>query len=97
MKSGVLISEATDLQPTSNDSKLPPLRRAALHVVHVVLRASLEQVDESLVVIRNAATVKRTKVTLEYIAFSDEDAVVRVMAKEAIGAINDFSRSFVGA
>ncbi|EIN10764.1 hypothetical protein PUNSTDRAFT_112574 [Punctularia strigosozonata HHB-11173 SS5] len=95
-KSGVAITEAMDLEPTSGLSKLPPLRRAAVHLCHVVLRASLVHGDDSLVTMLDLSTVRRLRITLTYTASTDEDAVVRMMANEALDAINQFQRSLLG-
>ncbi|KDQ64472.1 hypothetical protein JAAARDRAFT_116363 [Jaapia argillacea MUCL 33604] len=80
-ESGSSGPSSMDAQPTSTYSKFPPFRRAALHFFTLFLRASL---------------VQRAKVTLGYVAASDQDDVVRVMAREANEDLGDLERLIVG-
>jgi hypothetical protein len=89
-------SQATTVfQPMSTDSKLPPIRRAALHFLTLLLRASIAAVYDSGYHGRLflGSQVKRTKTTLTYIGSTDKDSVVRVMAREAIEEINQLTEA----
>ncbi|OCH90959.1 hypothetical protein OBBRIDRAFT_558927 [Obba rivulosa] len=88
-----------DAQPTSMNPKFPPMRRAALHFLSLLIRASTKRVyesdgEESIVI--PVRTVNRAKTTLGYIAVTDEDSVVRVMAREAVEELDQLKEAVVG-
>lgn len=87
-----------DIQPTATNSKLPPLRRAALHFLSLLTRAFTTHLLESSTVIYNIsdATTKRARTTVAYVAAVDEDNVVRVMAKETLQGLDRLSSALVG-
>ncbi|KAL1660635.1 hypothetical protein GGF50DRAFT_62802 [Schizophyllum commune] len=70
-----------DSQPTSPNSKFPPLRRAALHFLALLIRT---------------ATQHAYAITLGYIASTDQDNIVRVMAREAVEELGELERAVVG-
>jgi len=79
------------------DAKLPPLRRAALHFWTILLQQLTQAIYDDTVVERiPAALLKRAKITLGYIASSDEDGIVRVMAREASEAIDQLNKATLG-
>jgi len=84
-------------QPVSTDPKLPPLRRAALHFLAQLFRASTAGIYDSgyqghLLL---GSQAKRMKTTLAYIASTDKDNVMRVMAREAIAEIDQLTEAIV--
>jgi len=87
-----------DTHPTLANSKFPPLRRAALHFVTLLIRACLSRVYDmgptGLLIPDVYITSART--TLGYIASTDEDAVVRIMAREAKEGLGQLSNSLAG-
>ena len=89
--------EALDSKPTAVDPKLPPLRRAALHfwtsLLHQLTHATY---DGTMTERLPAALLRRAKVTLGYIASTDEDGIVRVMAREANEAIGQLNKATLG-
>ena len=125
-----------DSQPTSTNSKFPPLRRAALHFLALLIRtatqhayASTQRVydappqyayassthrafdssfsvhDSPLASLMSAISVqsmfnrdllKRARITLGYIASTDQDNIVRVMAREAVEELEELERTVVG-
>jgi len=92
-------SKATmDSQPTSTDSKLPPLRRAGLHFLALLLRASTTHVygrsHQGNPFSR--AQLSHAKTTLAYVASTDEDSIVRMMAREVIENIDQLNDALVG-
>ncbi|KAG8218849.1 hypothetical protein J3R82DRAFT_4528 [Butyriboletus roseoflavus] len=79
------------------DSKLPPLRRAALHFWTSLLHQLTHATYDGTVMERLPATLlRRAKVTLGYIASTDEDGIVRVMAREANEAIDQLNKATLG-
>ncbi|KAL1755246.1 hypothetical protein FB107DRAFT_213966 [Schizophyllum commune] len=70
-----------DSQPTSTNSKFPPLRRAALHFLALLIRT---------------ATQHAYAITLGYIASTDQDNIVRVMAREAVEEQEELERAVMG-
>ncbi|KAF9247101.1 hypothetical protein BU15DRAFT_69941 [Melanogaster broomeanus] len=89
--------EAIDSKPTAVNSKLPPLRRAALHFWTLLLQQLTRAVyDGATVEIPSAPFLRRANVTLGYIASTDEDGIVRVMAREANEAIDQLNRAMLG-
>jgi len=87
----------TAFQPVSTNSKLPPIRRAALHFLTLLFRASTAGVYDSGYHGRLflESQVKRTKTTLAYIASTDKDDVVRLMAREAIEEMNQLTEATI--
>jgi hypothetical protein len=85
-----------DSQPTSTNSKFPPLRRAALHFLSLHVRATTMQIYDSAVFEELAFPLKRASITLGYVAATDEDLVVRVMAQEALEGLGDLRRAIAG-
>lgn len=89
--------EVLDSKPTAIDPKLPPLRRAALHFWTTLLNQLTRATYDGTMVERlSAALIKRAKITLGYIASSDADGIVRVMAREAIEAIDQLNKATLG-
>ncbi|TFK43559.1 hypothetical protein BDQ12DRAFT_643120 [Crucibulum laeve] len=81
-------SPTMDSHPTSLNSKFPPLRRAALHFLTLLIRETTRDIYDSPSTLSREGIlpnnlIKRAKITLGYIAFTDADNVVRVMAREA--------------
>ncbi|KAF4619552.1 hypothetical protein D9613_005233 [Agrocybe pediades] len=88
-----------DSDPTSNNSRFPPLRRAALHFLSLLVRSSTKIVYEDMKSpqkLISQATYKRTRLTLGYISATDEDNVVRVMAKEAKENLEELQKAELG-
>lgn len=87
-----------DAQATATNSKLPPLRRAALHFLSLLTRAFTTHILESSTIIYNIsdATIKRARTTIAYVAAVDEDNVVRVMARETLEGLDRLSSALVG-
>lgn len=91
-------SVSMDSDPTSTNSKFPPLRRAALHFLTLLYRETISQIyDYSLgKSLFTHTSINRAKVTLSYIAATDGDAVVRVMAGEASTLLGQLQREIAG-
>jgi hypothetical protein len=87
-----------DSQSTLTDSKHPSLRRAALHFLALLIRASTAGVYDSGYQGQtfSASQAKRAKTTLAYVASTDKDNVVRVMAREAIEAMARLNEAIIG-
>ncbi|KAJ3561227.1 hypothetical protein NP233_g10321 [Leucocoprinus birnbaumii] len=92
-------AETMDNAPTSKNSKLPPLRRAALHflglLVKEVTRHTYES-DSSAAMMLPQATIQRARVILGYISATDVDNVARVMAREVREGLEDFQKAKLG-
>ncbi|KAI0326655.1 hypothetical protein GY45DRAFT_69015 [Cubamyces sp. BRFM 1775] len=88
-----------DSQPTSTNSKFPPLRRAALHFLTLLTNACTARVYETGHadgLLFPPGILKRAKTTLGYIAAMDADDVVRVMAREAVEGLDQLAEAIVG-
>ena len=90
-----------DDQPTAADSsKFPPFRRASLHFLGVLVRAYTRRAydlsSSSGVPPTYDFPVRRATTTLGYVAMTDADTVVRVMAREVGEAIHALQRALVG-
>ena len=87
-----------DTHPTLPNSKFPPLRRAALHFLTLLIQACISRVYDmgpAGMLIPNERT-SRARTTLGYVASTDEDAIVRVMAREAKEGLGQLSNALVG-
>ncbi|TFY56567.1 hypothetical protein EVJ58_g7560 [Rhodofomes roseus] len=95
--------DTMDAQPTSSNSKFPPLRRAALHFLTLLIQACTAQLYDldaggaPAFPTFPTRLVRRAKTTLGYVAATDEDAVVRVMAREALEEMDQLAQAMVGA
>ncbi|KAI0291027.1 hypothetical protein B0F90DRAFT_1781194 [Multifurca ochricompacta] len=70
-----------DSQPTVADPRFPPFRRASLHFLGVLVRAFPS---------------RRAMTTLGYVAATDSDSVVRIMAQEVGEAVRALKRALIG-
>ena len=87
-----------DNHPTLANSKFPPLRRAALHFLALLIRACISRVYDmgSTGMLIPNVYITRARTTLGYVASTDEDAVVRVMAREAGEGLEQLSNALLG-
>jgi hypothetical protein len=92
-----------DNHPTAADAKSPPFRRASLHFLGMLVRAYTRRAyapsDSSPGVglpSANDFPARRAMTTLGYVAATDADAVVRVMAREVADAVQALERALVG-
>ena len=87
-----------DTHPTVANSKFPPLRRAALHFLTLLIRECTTHVygTGSTGMLIPDAYLMRARTTLGYIVVTDEDAIVRVMAREAREGLGRLSNALAG-
>ncbi|KAF6762641.1 hypothetical protein DFP72DRAFT_876446 [Ephemerocybe angulata] len=96
------ILEEVEKQAGDNDhltanSKYPPLRRAALHLLALLIRSSAQAIEDGHQIMPfSVAFVKRAHLTLGYISGTDDDSVVRVMAREVNEELSSFESYLVG-
>ena len=84
-----------DSDPTSTNSKFPPFRRAALHFLSLFFRETTKQVYESGSILPDIF-IRRAKIVLSYVASTDQDAVVRIMAREASEGLEQIKLAMIG-
>ncbi|KAH8118805.1 hypothetical protein DFH11DRAFT_1569390 [Phellopilus nigrolimitatus] len=100
--SNVIESITMDAAPTAADPKFPPLRRAALHFLSLLLRSLTARVYEdggegfAFGSDVSVSSMKRGTTVLGYISVTDEDDVVRVMAREAAEQVDQLRRAAAG-
>ena len=92
-----------DNQPTAANPTFPPFRRASLHFLGILVRAYTRRAyasSDSSVGGSGMSVddfpMRRAATTLAYIAATDADAVVRVMAGEVGDAVHTLERALVG-
>ena len=87
-----------DSNPALANSKFPPLRRAALHFLALLIRACISRVYDmgSTGMLIPNAYITRARTTLGYVASTDEDTVARVMAREAREGLGQLSNALLG-
>lgn len=87
-----------DTHPTAANSKFPPLRRAALHLLALLIRECTSRVHDMgfTGILIPDVYITRARTTLGYVASTDEDIVVRVMAREAREGLGRLSNALVG-
>lgn len=90
-----------DSEPTAADARFPPFRRASLHFLGVLVRAYTQHASAlsssgNIPLNDNDFPVRRATATLGYVAATDADVVVRVMAREVGEAVRAMERARVG-
>jgi hypothetical protein len=91
--------ETMNASPTSTNPKFPSLRRAALHFLGLLIKEAVRHSYESPLpksIFLSNHMVSRTTIILGYIASTDEDDVVRVMAREAKQGLDDLRKAQLG-
>ncbi len=86
-------------QPTTTDTKIPPLRRAALHFLGLLIQACTTRIYETGDTERFLLPpdiMRRAKTTLGYLAATDADDVVRVMARETVEGLDQLAEAALG-
>ena len=85
------------------NSKFPPLRRAALHFLALLIQACTARAYEAgsaggsgALVLFPPALMTRMRTTLGYVAATDADDVVRVLAREAVEGLDQLTEAIVG-
>ncbi|KAI5118985.1 hypothetical protein M0805_001124 [Coniferiporia weirii] len=93
-------SVTMDNQPTAANPRFPPLRRAALHFLSLLVRALTARAYEGEGVGPGTNVpgllMKRGGIVLGYVSATDEDGVVRVMAREAAEQLEQLRKAVVG-
>lgn len=89
---------STPAEATSTNSKLPSLRRSALHFLSLTIREVARSVGDSNFEssVLPPAVIARAKTTLGYIAFTDQDNIIRTMAREADENLVQLQREQMG-
>lgn len=87
-----------DTEPISKNTKLPLLRRAAIHLLSQFIRETTREAMESSSrhTVLTSSDVERAKSTLGYVASTDEDTIVRVMARETGELLRDMEKARLG-
>lgn len=109
--------DSTQFKPTTTSSKIPPLRRAALHCLILLTRAYAAQVDDASALLSSSPSVslspsgpgtrrmvyvlppdvlRRARTTAGYVAATDEDGIVRVMAGELVESLDGLAEVMLG-
>ncbi|TFK75938.1 hypothetical protein BDN72DRAFT_891803 [Pluteus cervinus] len=75
-----------DTEPTFAESKFPPLRRAAIRFLSLVVKDTTQALYDDFCdpSILPQPMVERAKTTLGYLTYADDDQMIRVMAREAL-------------
>lgn len=87
-----------DSNPTSTNSKFPPFRRAAVHFLSLLFRETTKQIYESSFggSVLPDGFIRIAKTTLSYVASTDQDTLVRVMAREAGEGLQKMQQAMIG-
>lgn len=109
--------DSTEFKPTTTSSKIPPLRRAALHFLILLTRAYAAQVDDASAMLSGSPSIslspsgsgtrrtvyvlppdvlRRARTTAAYVAATDEDGIVRVMAGELVESLDGLAEAMLG-
>lgn len=91
--------DSNEYQPTTKNSKIPTLRRSALYFLSLLTRAFVAQLEDASTVavyVLPGDLMRRAKTTVGYVAATDADLVVRVMAKEALEGLDDLAEAMLG-
>jgi hypothetical protein len=87
-----------DSDPLQKDAKLSPLRRSAIHLLSVLVKVLLHQVYESGASGLGGTlfSAQRGLTTLRYMATTDADNTVRVLAAECVDLLAQLRRAILG-
>ncbi|THH05707.1 hypothetical protein EW145_g4599 [Phellinidium pouzarii] len=88
-----------DLQPVAANGKFPPLRRAALHFLSLLVRSLLARKYEGDTAPGDDVSgllIKRGITVLRYVSATDQDEVVQVMAREAAEELEQLGKALIG-
>ncbi|KZV65023.1 hypothetical protein PENSPDRAFT_745220 [Peniophora sp. CONT] len=88
--------ETMESAPTAANAKFPPFRRAALHFLALLVRAYTRRAYDGDGIAGSVFPNARVKTVLGYLAVTDADDVVRVMAREVGEAVDDLERAQLG-
>lgn len=91
--------DAVAFEPTTKNAKVPTLRRSALYFLSLLTRAFAAQLDDVSTIGVYALpgeTMRRAKTVVGYVAATDEDLVVRVMAKETLEGLDSLAEAMLG-
>ena len=91
-------ADTSEFKPTTTNSKLPPLRRAALHFLSLMLRAYASQVENTAakaIYVLPPASLNRVRLTTGYVASTDEDSIARVMAREVVEDVDALAEAML--
>ena len=87
-----------DAEPTSKVPKVPAFRRAAAQFLLLVVRQTIKRVYESTFETSPVpiGLLKRAKITLSYVASTDEDSIFRKIAGEASEELGQLQEALLG-
>ena len=87
-----------DAEPTSKVPKVPAFRRAAAQFLLLVVRQTIKQVYESTFETSPVpiGLLKRAKITLSYVASTDEDNSFRKISGEASEELGQLQEALIG-
>ncbi|KAI0773425.1 hypothetical protein BC629DRAFT_722564 [Irpex lacteus] len=93
--------DSTDFKPTTRDSKIPILRRSALHLLSLLTRAFASQLNDSgastrVVYALPGDLMRRARTTVGYVAATDADGITRVMARETGEGLDALAEAMLG-
>jgi len=93
------VERTMDSNPTDANPKYPPLRRAALHFLALLVRSTTARIydldDDGAFGLPDALMTKGSTV-LNYVAATDRDEVVRVMARETAEEMDELRNAIYG-
>ncbi|KAJ1308574.1 hypothetical protein OPQ81_004273 [Rhizoctonia solani] len=90
------LDSAVDSRPQKIDSKLPPLRRSALHCFALIIRSMVEGVYEGTRPARLGSLRGKAVTVLDYLRITDSDPVVRTQAAETLSLVKQLGRAELG-
>jgi len=89
--------QTMDSNPTSKNPKFPPLRRAAIHFLSLLIQTTTRQLYDQpgtdISVVFPRMFFDRLRITLGYISSSDADNVVRLMARDATEGLKQLQQA----
>ncbi len=93
--------DSADFKATTRDSKIPILRRSALHLLSLLTRAFASQLNDSgastrVVYALPGDLMRRARTTVGYVAATDEDGITRVMARETGEGLDALAEAMLG-
>lgn len=92
------LPQISDGRPMSTNSELLPLRRAGIRFLSIIIRGTVQAMynDSCDPSIMSPPIIDRAKTILAYLILTDDDNLIRIMAREALEMVGQMEQAQIG-